>query len=218
MNILIIPDILPIDLVDQARALLDKADWDDGATTASGAAREVKKNLQAKWSSDLEQIQNRIVAAVQANAIFRHNTFMAKMSRPLFNKYDVGMGYGDHFDNPVMGGQLRTDLSMTIFLSDPASYAGGELCIGAGGDQVKLEAGDAAVYPATAIHSVAPVSAGTRLAAVLWIQSMIRDHEKRATIAELGALCSWAQEVSPGGPETLRLGQLRANLLRRWMD
>jgi PKHD-type hydroxylase len=106
---------------------------------------------------------------------------------PTFNRYDPGMTYGRHVDNPLMGaGRLRTDLSVTVFLSDLDSYDGGELCIESDLDvrRVRLPAGDAVIYPSGLVHWVEPVTRGVRIAAIAWIQSVIRDHAMRQVVAD----------------------------------
>src|SRR5262249_6465776 len=137
--------------------------------------------------------------------------------------YDPGMTYGRHVDNPLMGGTLRADLSVTVFLSALDSYDGGELCIETdlGVEQVKLPAGDAVVYPATTVHWVAPVTRGTRLASVVWVQSVVRDHTMRGIVHDIGVVLERLGPADPGSgnsenPELL----LRAytNLVRLVAD
>lgn len=214
--ILTIPDLVSPEFVERAQAtLLNSSYWEDGNKTASGAAASVKKNLQAVSSiGTFAPLSAEVVQAIQGNAAVQKAAFLVKMSSPVFNRYDVGMSYGLHFDSAYMAGGLRTDLSMTVFLSD--DYDGGHLVIG--GRQFKPPAGSAVLYPTDQLHEVTEVTRGTRLAAILWIQSAIRDEAERTALRELGDLIDWAREVAPGSREALQLGQLRSNLFRKWMD
>jgi PKHD-type hydroxylase len=117
-----------------------------------------------------------------------------------------------------MNGGLRSDLSVTVLLSDPLSYDGGELEIEGEPFPFKLAAGSAVIYPTSALHQVLPVTRGERLAAVFWIESHVRDEAKRAILRELREVYNWLRTVQDEAPETLRLGRLQSALLRRWMD
>lgn len=211
--IFVIPDLISPELVQQARAILEIATWEDGAKTATGVAAGVKRNLQASGDT-VAVLARAILQVIQASAVVQKFALPVKMSSPVFNRYDVDMSYGTHFDSAHMAGSLRTDLSMTVFLTD--DYDGGHLIIG--GSQFKPPAGSAVLYTTEHLHEVIPVTRGTRLAAILWIQSMVRDEAERALLRELGDLVHWAREVAPGSRESIQLGQLRANLFRRWMD
>jgi PKHD-type hydroxylase len=186
----------------------------DGKLTASGPAREVKENLQADRPdaepTDADQI---ILAALQRNQLFQSFAFPRRIMLPLFNRYEPGMQYGAHVDSAVMGtgtGQIRTDLAMTIFLSDPASYDGGELALETpfGEQEIKLDAGEAIVYPATTVHRVMPVTRGVRLAAVSWIQSSVRDERLRELLFDLKRAMSEPQQ------DPVLLHKIYSNLLR----
>ena len=186
--------------------------WKPGARTARGAARAVKANEQASGAEG--------AAAFVRSALERHSLVQA-YARPaqvgpiLFARYGVGMAYGDHIDEPLMGqgeARIRTDLSFTLFLCEPETYAGGELVIDlAGGEQaVKLKAGDAVLYPSGAIHRVAPVTHGVREVAVGWIQSLIPDAGARETLFDL------ARARAAPGANDLLLAKVEADLVRRW--
>jgi PKHD-type hydroxylase len=195
----------------------------DGKLTASGPAREVKNNLQVERSgrepTDLDHI---ILAAVRRNRPLQSFAFAKRIMLPLFNRYEQGMHYGAHVDSAVMGQgaeQIRTDLSMTVFLSDPASYDGGELALESplGEQEIKLDAGEAVVYSSTTVHRVTPVTRGVRLAAVTWIQSSVPDERLRAILFDLG--CALAKADAAGDPELRTLlHKSYNNLLRHSLD
>jgi PKHD-type hydroxylase len=200
-----IPDFLPATLVSEIRGILATANWQDGSPT--GPASGGKRNFQAQ----IPGIDQEIARLVAWHPVVETFAFPAEVSTPMFTRYDVGMLYAPHFDNPVMHG-LRTDLSMTIFLSDGSDdFSGGHLVVG-GVAAPEPRPGTAVIYPTSSIHEVTPVTRGSRLACVLWIQSHVRDAGKRALLRELREL-----ELAEA-PSRLRLGQLRANLLRRWAD
>ena len=176
--------LLTPDEVRQVLRALEQCAFVDGRATATGRAREVKNNLE---HSPEDRENDRLVIA----AIHRHQGLQALVMPscflpPLFSRYEPGMKYGDHMDCSIMGGSpnVRTDYAMTLFLSPAGSYDGGELIL-EGGEEIKLEAGEAFAYPATSIHRVAPVTRGIRLAAVTWMQSLIRDVSLRAILYDL---------------------------------
>jgi PKHD-type hydroxylase len=165
----------------------------DGKKTATGRAREVKHNLQVDRSGpDVTDRDQLILAALGRNEAFQTFAFPKRLMLPAFSRYEAGMEYGAHVDSAVMGHgdeALRSDLAATLFLSDPASYEGGELVLELpfGEQEIKLEAGEAVVYSATSLHRVAPVTRGVRLVALTWIQSMVRDDRLRAVLTDLSA-------------------------------
>jgi PKHD-type hydroxylase len=179
--------------VRHAVAGLANAVFVDGRKTATGTAKEVKHNLQVDRSGpDLSDLDRLILRALKRNEAFQIFAFPRRVMAPAFSRYEVGMQYGAHVDSALMysGAEpMRTDLAITIFLSEPASYDGGELVIELpfGEQEIKLEAGEAIVYSATSRHRVAPVTRGTRLVALTWVQSTVRDDGLRAIIADLGA-------------------------------
>jgi PKHD-type hydroxylase len=195
----------------------------DGKLTASGPAREVKNNLQVERSGpELTELDQILLAAVRRNPLFQAFSFAKRILLPVFNRYEVGMEYGPHVDSAVMGKgaeQIRTDLSMTIFLSDPASYEGGELALETplGEDEIKLDAGEAVVYPSTTVHRVTPVTRGVRLAAITWIQSSVPDERLRGILFDLRNAVAKAD--SAGDPELRTLlHKSYNNLLRLALD
>ncbi|HZD24771.1 MAG TPA: Fe2+-dependent dioxygenase [Alphaproteobacteria bacterium] len=212
--------LLRAEQVRTLRALLQAAEFEDGRNTASGQAAAVKRNLQLPRESPARRQADQIVSqAIQASARFREVTFARTLAPPTYNRYDVGMEYGSHVDAPfVSDGKLRADISMTIFLSDPADYDGGELVLeeGAAETRVKYEAGDAVVYPTTARHYVAPVTRGSRLAAVSWIQSFVPEPERRRILVELQDAKAEIEERLPEAESTLLLRNAFYNLVRMW--
>ena len=132
------------------------------------------------------------------------------------------MNYGGHVDNAIMGGgdPMRADVSVTVFLTDPADYDGGELVIDTDGEarKVKLGIGGAVIYDATTIHRVEPVTRGSRFAAIVWAQSFVRDDSKREMLQELSEAARWARTASPGSHEAMKISKVRANLMRMWAE
>jgi len=199
----------------------------DGAMTA-GAAGAIKRNREV-LDADLRQLLSAALSqALQRNASFLGAAVPKAIYPFLFNCYEPGMSYGAHLDEAVMGrgsGQLRSDLSLTVFLSDPASYDGGELVVDSDSTpvRIKLPQGDAVIYPSSAVHEVAPVTSGTRWAAVSWIQSLVRRIDQRDVVWQIAVLSEELRRLQVSDAtrelkETLerRLLGVRANLLRMW--
>ncbi len=175
---------------EQIVAALEKARFVDGKATARGQAGDVKFNLQTRPSDEaLEPLDEILRGALARHDAFHAFTHPKAVQIPIYSRYEPGMTYGPHVDRAVMGdlARIRTDLSMTLFLSPPESYEGGELTIRneIGEDAVKLDSGEAVVYPSSAIHYVAPVTRGVRVAAVTWIQSMFRDASMREILWDM---------------------------------
>ena len=194
----------------------------DGKLTASGLARDVKHNLQAeRGSAETERLEQTILAALKRNEVFQSFAFPKRVARPLFSRYEPGMQYGAHIDHAVMGGAdpMRTDLATTVFLSDASSYDGGELVLEMplGEQEIKLDAGEAIVYPATTLHRVAPVTRGVRLAAVTWVQSAVPDERLRAILFDLSAAMQ-TPGVDANAPLSTLLTKAYHNLLRVSID
>ena len=210
-------------------AVLDKAEvaamvaaaadltFADGKTTAGRFAREVKANDQAVASDGLQAIEAKVTAVLAGHALFQSAARPKAVSRLILSRYREGQTYGLHVDDALMGG-LRTDLSFTLFLSNPDSYDGGALIVE---DMVesrafKPGAGDLILYPSTTLHRVEPVTRGTRLAVVGWVQSWIRSAEQREILFDLDR--SIAEVHAQGGKSALfdRLAKTRSNLIRQW--
>jgi PKHD-type hydroxylase len=198
----------------------DAALYEDGRRTAGWHARAVKANLQARPQDDtVRGVLRKIEAALLGHEVFMAATRPKRLVRLLLSRYEPGMAYGRHVDDAVMEG-VRTDLSFTLFLSQPDSYEGGALMIEDhwGERAVKLPAGAAVLYPSTSLHRVEPVTTGVRLAAVGWVRSLIRDPGRREILFDLeNALRTLHAEQ---GKTALfdTLVKTRTNLLRLWAD
>ena len=218
-----IPSVLGAAQLAELRTRLSAATFEDGGATAGPVARAVKRNLQVPQDSEAARAcAAAVLAALQANPLFYAATLPKRLFGPLFNRYDAGMAYGEHIDNAVMGnaGQVRGDVAATLFLSDPAEYDGGELVVrdGYGAHRIKLEAGSMVVYPGGSPHRVEPVTRGTRYAAVLWAQSLVKDEARRRLLFEMD-LALGALRQKPGvAAEADALTATYHNLLRMWAE
>ena len=217
-----IPELLNPAQLEKLRDLLDGARFVDGKLTAGMAAKRVKDNLELQQEPELLQRLYRIVmASVGHNARFRSFALPNRVADFIFARYQPGMHYGDHVDDPIMGGgKFRTDVSMTIFLNEPDSYEGGELVIRTpfGDRQVKLAAGSAVVYPSSSVHRVAEVTRGERLVALTWIQSFVRDAAQRELLFELDQARAHLLKTDPDSDHTKAVDRSYVNLLRMWAD
>lgn len=193
----------------------------DGRATAGWHAKAVKDNLQASPSDALAAVQTRISDALYAHDVFRALTLPQRMLPPLVSRYDDGASYGLHVDDALMARPpMRTDLSVTVFLAAPDDYDGGELeVVTPGGvDTAKFAAGDAAVYPATTLHRVTPVTRGKRLVAVTWVQSSVRSQSAREILFDLDRARRKIFATSGKCEEFDLVSKSYANLLRRWAE
>jgi PKHD-type hydroxylase len=195
----------------------------DGRGSAGERVHEVKANEELERTREQTKVLvETLTPAVQRNETFRFFAWPLRMNTPLISRYVPGMEYGSHLDNPIMfhrnNEPLRTDLSITVFLSDPESYDGGELSLETqfGEQTVKLPAGDAVVYATTLRHRVTPVTRGTRLAAVAWIQSMVKDHQQRQILFDLFKVRQAIRETSAEAGEDLETSYM--NLVKMWAD
>jgi PKHD-type hydroxylase len=202
------------------RARLDTATFVDGKITASGAAAAVKKNLQIQPDSQLRKELVQVAQrAIGSNAQISAYAFPKVMTPPTFARYEQGMEYGAHVDAPFLNnGQIRADISMTLFLNDPAEYEGGELVIDQSGSEtrIKLPAGDAFIYPTTYLHRVAPVTRGIRLVAVTWFQSFIPDERHRTIVVRLNAVKANLEADPARAMDADALRGALFNLIREW--
>jgi PKHD-type hydroxylase len=196
--------------------------WRSGKRTAGAFARGVKDNLQADNSSPQIAALERFVAeALARHPLFEIAARPARLSRLMFSRYEPGMTYGDHVDDALIGpadDKLRTDLAFTLFLAEPGAYQGGALVIetALGAQEIKLAAGDAILYPCGAIHHVAPVSEGARVAAVGWVQSFVADAGQRETLFDLSIARGRLTDGGAPREHVLLLDKSIANLLRMW--
>ncbi len=219
-----IPGVLDAALLAQVHALLKQAAWIDGSATAGHLSAEVKRNHQLDEDDPLAlQAGALVLDALARQPLFAAAALATRMSAPLFNRYEGGGAYGDHIDGairPLAKGRMRADLSATLFLTAPDNYDGGELMIaGAGGEHaVKLTAGDMVLYASGARHRVTPVTRGQRMAAVLWIQSLVRDPQQRAMLFELDQTIQTLRAETATADSVLALTGLYHNLLRLWSE
>lgn len=225
--LLAIPGVLTAAEVARCRAMLAGAEWVDGAETAGAQSRRVKRNVQVREGSRVAvELGDLILDRLAASPLFVSAALPLKTFPPLFNRYAEGDTFGVHVDNAIrrVGGtavRLRTDLSATLFLTEPEAYDGGELLIeGAFGAQaVKLPAGDMVLYPASSLHQVSPVTRGVRTASFFWVQSMVRNDGERALLFDLDqSIQALAGEQGVDHPEVVRLSGVYHNLIRRWAD
>jgi len=217
--LVLLSQVLSLEDLDLVRARLGDAQWRDGKATAGAAAKPVKANEQAAPDGAIEALARFCAQALERHAVFAAAARLAKPMRLLFSRYHAGMAYGRHTDDAVMGqgeARIRTDLALTLFLSDPATYEGGALLLHgpAGENRIKLAAGDAVLYAAGALHEVEPVRAGERLAMVGWGQSLVRDPAQRELLFDLAA----ARRLCGPGEAALLLDKSISNLLRRWAE
>ncbi|MGB9430099.1 MAG: Fe2+-dependent dioxygenase [Gammaproteobacteria bacterium] len=206
------------------RQQVEKANYVPGATTAGEGSRSRKHNLQiAEQDAALAGLQNTVLAALARHQIFQFLAMPKHVMPPMFNRYDVGMYYQEHVDFSLVGSvgnKIRTDLSMTLFLSGLDEYDGGELVVESvdGAQSIKLDKNQAIVYPAGQLHRANPVTRGTRLAAVTTIQSFIRDENKRELLADVMKLARAVQDIAPQSDTARLANKLHANLLRLWAE
>lgn len=192
--------------------------FESGAQTAGWHAKDVKNNEQATGTV-AKAVRELIEAAVLANPVFKAASQPKTIIRSLVSRYQPGMAYGTHVDDPLMGG-TRTDLSFTLFLSDPQTYDGGALVIeGHDGDnEVKLAAGSLVLYPATTLHHVSAVTRGERLAFVGWVRSFIRNADDREILFDLENLVASLHESKADRALLDEVLKIRANLMRKWVE
>lgn len=210
--------------VQQARDILMAADWTDGNVTAGYQSAKAKNNLQIPENSrEARELGDLVLAALAKNPLFMSAALPLKIFPPLFNCYQGGQSFGVHIDNairqvPGLPVKVRTDISMTLFLSEPDEYDGGELIVEDtyGSHTVKLPAGDMVLYPASSLHRVTPVTRGRRLASFFWLQSMIGSDEKRALLFDMDMAIQALRQQVDDSPEIVRLTGVYHNLLRQW--
>ena len=223
--LLAIPDVLARG---EALALRDhilRADWIDGNATSGKGAAGVKTNRQLPETGDATQAAQQVVsAALMANPQFLSAALPHTVFPPLFNRYSTGEQFGTHVDNAIRfhgptGARIRTDLSATLFLSDPEEYDGGELEVETSFGTVrrKLPAGHMLIYPSTTLHRVSGVTRGERIACFFWLQSLVGDHAAREMLYDLDqSVQALSAERGAQDREVLRLTALYHNLVRRW--
>ena len=222
-----IPDVLDADGVTRVRALIDAAEWVDGNVTSGPQAALAKRNRQLpEDSAAAREAGGLVLDALGRSPLFVAAALPLKVFPPLFNRYAGGQDFGLHVDNAIRmkrgtDFRIRSDLSATLFLADPADYDGGELVIEDqfGPQVVKLPAGHLILYPASSLHRVTPVTRGVRTASFFWLQSMVRDDGARRILFDLDqGVQAVAAAQGMADPATIRLTGVYHNLLRRWAD
>src|ERR1700761_2942607 len=217
-----IEGVLSKDDVAEFRRIMDASEWEDGRSTAGAQSAKVKRNEQLPPDGEVaRKLGHRIISALTASPRFLAAAIPLHIFPPLFNRYVASDGhhFGVHVDNAVRGDRLtglriRTDLSLTLFLSEPEDYDGGELVVEDtyGSHEVKLPAGDLVLYPASSLHLVTPVTRGTRVASFFWLQSMIRDTQARSLIFDLDqSIQELTGRLGRDDPEIVRLGGIYHN-------
>jgi PKHD-type hydroxylase len=221
-----IPNVLSPAQLAECRKLLDAAHWVDGAVTAGHQSGRAKCNMQLpEDGAEAVRMGDLILAALERNPLFVSAALPLKVFPPLFNRYEGGQNFGTHVDNAIRqvkgtGHRVRTDLSATLFFSEPDEYDGGELVVedNYGVQRVKLAAGHMILYPASSLHHVTPVTRGARLASFFWIQSMVRDDGQRTLLFDLDSSIQRLASEAPDHPSVIQLTGVYHNLLRRWAD
>jgi len=219
-----IPGILDQTQLKQIRSILDAARFVDGRLSAGLTARKVKNNEEIPADAqELNQLNHIVMNSLYNHPVYQSAVLPHRLATPFYARYSAGRAYGDHVDDPIMGpitGRYRTDVSTTVFLNEPDEYEGGEIVIrtATGSQQIKLSAGDAITYPSGSLHHVAEVTKGTRLVAVTWAQSMIRDADKRELLFNLHKTRESLQKKYPDDEEVLKVDHTYINLVRMWAE
>lgn len=218
--ILCIPDLIGREVRAALLPMIEQASFVDGRQTAGPYAVPVKRNLQVDLGdARYRAIYHRVAETIFRNVLFSRAVRPRKFARILISRYDEGMEYGTHFDEAIIGA-ARTDVSFTVFLGEPDRYDGGELVIetSIGERAFKLSPGAAVVYPSGALHRVASVSRGTRLVAIGWVQSLVRDAAKREILYDLDTAAQALFEAHGKTAEFDALTKSSANLMRMWSE
>lgn len=222
-----IPSVFSKTEVSKINQHLAQGEWIDGQQTAGEQARSVKQNQQLADDSQLaQQLGDIVLDALARHPLFISAALPLKIFPPMFNRYAGGETYGKHVDNavrfvPGTATRIRSDLSATLFLSEPETYQGGELDIQAqfGSQKIKLSSGDMILYPSSSVHQVTPVTEGSRVSVVLWLQSMVRDHQQRDMLFELDqSIQSLTTQHGHQDDNVMTLTGLYQNLIREWAD
>jgi PKHD-type hydroxylase len=221
-----IPEVLTAEQVAHGRRLLDATDWVDGRVTAGHQSAQAKNNVQVPEGHPVaRELGELILKALQQNPLFITAALPLHVFPPLFNRYSGGQSFGSHVDNsirtvPGTAHRIRTDLSATLFFSQPDEYDGGELVIEDtyGVHSVKLAAGSMVLYPSTSLHYVRPVTRGARVSSFFWLQSMVRDDGERTLLFDLDAAIRTLNQSTPQHQVSVQLTGVYHNLLRKWAE
>jgi PKHD-type hydroxylase len=220
-----IPNVLTPEQVARCREVMTKAAWIDGNVTAGHQSGKVKHNLQLPEDSpEARELGDMVLQALARSPLFFSAALPKQVFPPLFNRYDAGMTFGPHVDNAIRehysGVRVRTDISSTLFISEPEDYDGGELIVEDtyGNHAVKLPAGDMIVYPATSLHQVTPVTRGARLASFFWVQSLVRSDTQRALLFDMDTAIQRLNATQADDTARRSLVGCYHNLLRTWSE
>lgn len=222
-----VPKVLAPEALIRCRDILGRAPWADGRITAGTQSEKAKNNLQLPEASEAAKAARSIVLeGLAASGLFFTAALPRRIFPPLFNRYEGATNaFGNHIDNAVRthaasGQHIRTDLSATLFLAEPSEYDGGELVVEDlyGVQRVKFAAGDMVLYPASSVHRVEPVTRGARLGAFFWIESMVRETERRRLLFDLDMAIFALRQTQGDTPEVVRLTGCYHNLMRMWAD
>ena len=222
--LLSISELLNPAQLDKIHQVLADAEFVDGRLTAGFAAARVKQNQEMRPEPRrMQRLIRILMSSLGHNETFRFAALPHRVADPIIARYQPGMTYGDHVDDPIMGSsgpRFRSDVSMTIFLSSPEDYDGGELVIRTafGNRRVKLSAGDAVIYPSSSLHRVEEVTRGQRTVALTWIQSYVRDPARRELLYELNLAREHLLREAPGTEHTGQVDRSYANLVRMWSE
>jgi PKHD-type hydroxylase len=218
-----IPNVLTREDARRICGRLARANFIDGGRTAGHLAAGVKNNLELPPAQERLELGRQVSVALAANAGFNSFALVRRMMIPIFSRYDEGMAYGAHTDEGILGmdtpdDSMRNDLALTLFLSEPENYDGGELSVETpvGAHGFKLPAGHAVVYPSHYLHEVRRVTRGVRFAAITWIQSYVREAERRAVLHELGTASANLRRQGIGRADTDAMFNVYQKLLRMW--
>jgi len=221
-----IKNILGDTEIQKIQELLKTAKFRDGHLSAGMAAQQVKNNLEVSDENITSLLNNIVMNNVVRHPIYQQAALPHRIAAPFYARYENGMEYGEHIDDPIMGvasslgDRYRSDIAMTIFLNSPEEYEGGELIIQTpyGEQNIKSNAGDVVLYPATTRHRVSKVTSGQRLVAVTWVQSLIRDNEQRELLYQLSRTREKMLRKDPDSEDTKRIDSTYVNLVRMWSD
>ncbi|MBD0439776.1 Fe2+-dependent dioxygenase [Acinetobacter baumannii] len=222
-----IPNVLSKEQVAEFRKLMEEANWVGGKVTAGTLSASVKRNQQLSEQDPLtHHLSDIVIKAIWQNPLFQAAALPHKIIPPLFNRYDEHESFGFHVDNSIRlirgtAEQIRTDLSCTLFLSEPEEYEGGDLVVEDtyGYHEVKLPAGDMILYPSTSLHEVTAITSGCRIASFFWVQSMVRDDAERHMLFNLDqTVQNLRMQLGDNHSEVIKLTNLYHNLMRKWAE
>lgn len=222
--LLVIPNVLDADKLEQVRSLLAQGCFVDGRLSAGKTAGRVKHNEELQTHArQMEQLNSLVMGALVQHPLYQAAAMPYRVATPYYARYTQGMSYGDHIDDPVMGppgGQYRSDVSTTVFLNAPEEYTGGELVIRTayGEERLKCAAGDAVIYPSSSLHHINEITRGERLVAVTWTQSMLRDPRQRELLYQLYQARESLLESQPGSETATQVDHAYVNLMRMWSE